>query len=457
MSGDYLSEKLNRQERSVSLFERLSETVKYYIKGGHYTNWYNLDKFDAFSHTQTEIIEAVKANKQALLEFSTSEQKLLAAVCEQNIEFSKEILNLKASISLLDFKLVVINSIDSCRQGQIPLLMTEQLVKKICHAYNDENSCEYFHRIETMSCQLIGLRVLTGHERELDIQMKFKIPKTNGYEIWKLLPVLTPVTNKMLNYKLLQKEDLMNNNKDQSFWNSITQDKPIKNPTGNHYFYSKELPKKVIIKNNYVSSTESDDKFLSEVDITESCVKYKNKTIMTSDCEVKYSTNKECVVTKMDEIHQLMLSAEHELKIYKDGVFVRSCAGVCFLKEKEFTLDCNSEIVQNNFESLKFDLTISTMQFKSDDTSTLNQSLKKLNEEIEQTKSKLINDKHHNFLTNMTIEKPATKLLLLASAAAIILSLLVLIGYKLRKLIIAKFLTKSNYIAPKKIKISSPL
>ena len=75
-SGDYLQEELHRQGRSVSLFERLSETVKYYIKGGHYTNWYNLEKFDAFSHTQTEIIEAVKANKQALLEFSTSEQKL---------------------------------------------------------------------------------------------------------------------------------------------------------------------------------------------------------------------------------------------------------------------------------------------------------------------------------------------------------------------------------------------
>ena len=460
MSGDYLSEKLDRQKRSTSLFERLSETVKYYIKGGHYTNWYNLDKFDAFSHTQTEIIEAVKANKQALLEFSTSEQKLLAAVCEQNMEFSKEILNLKASISLLDFKLVVINSIDNCRQGQIPLLMTEQLVKRICQAYNDKNSCEYFHQIKTMSCQLIGLRVLTGHERELDIQMKFKIPKTNGYEIWKLLPVLTPVTNEMLNFKLIQKETLMQN-KNENFWDSITQNKAIKNSFGSHYFYSKKLPKKVIVKNKYVGSTESEGKFISESDITESCVKYGNQTLNTADCEAIFSTNKECVVTKLETIHKLMVSTELQLKVYKNGVFQRTCEGVCFLKEGEFTLDCNgNDIVQNNYKALEFDITIPTMEFNNSNVKTLNRYLQKLNKEIDETKTKLINDKHHEFLENISIEKPATKLLLLSLTAVIILIIIIYGCYRVRKYIMTKMITNTDYISPREIKklmISSPL
>ena len=458
-SGDYLQEELHRQGRSVSLFERISETVKYYIKGGHYTNWYNLEKFDAFSHTQTEIIEAVKANKQALLEFSTSEQKLLAAVCEQGVEFSKEILNLKASISLLDFKLVVINSIDSCRQGQIPLLMTEQLVNKICQAYNDKYSCEYFHQIKTMSCELIGLRVLTGEERQLDIQMKFKIPRTNGYEIWKLLPVLTPVTNEMLNFKLIQKEDLMNN-KNQNFWDSITQNEPIENPTKNYYFYSKKLPKKVIIKNSYVGSTESDNKFISESDISESCVKYGEKSLMTSDCEAIFSTEKECVVTKMDAIRQLMISTEFQLKIYKNGVFMRTCTGVCFLKEGEFTLDCNNEIVQNKFKTLEVNVTIPIMKFDNSNTETLNKYLEKLNQEINETRTKLINDKHHDFLENISIEKPATKLLLLSIGVVFVLIIIIYGCYRIRKYIIAKVFQNANYISPeevKKLTISSPL
>ena len=98
--------------------------------------------------------------------------------------------------------------------------------------------------------------------------------------------------------------------------------------------------------------------------------------------------------------------------------------------------------------------------FNNSNVKTLNRYLQKLNKEIDETKTKLINDKHHEFLENISIEKPATKLLLLSLTAVIILIIIIYGCYRVRKHIMTKMITNTDYISPREVKklmISSPL
>ena len=304
----------SRIKRSLSILDRLGQTIKYYALGGYFTNFYNLNKFDAMQSTQDEIIEAIKSNKQALLEFTTHEKDILALICQQDKELSKEIMELKASVSLLDFKLVVLNSLDSCRQGEIPLLMTRQLVDKICQAYNDNEYCEDFHRLKVMKCQIIGIRVSNENERELDIQMLFKIPATNGFKVWTVEPVIKPITNAMLNSKLIQKENLKTA-ENVTFWESIN---GIKSSYNNKYYYSiAKLPKRLITGEGFVGSTTKEGKFIFENEIKESCIENVYDSFNSSKCETMFLSGNPCMSKTVWPLGQIILSTHNEITIYE--------------------------------------------------------------------------------------------------------------------------------------------
>ena len=449
--------KWSRIKRSLSILDRLGQTIKYYALGGYFTNFYNLNKFDAMQSTQNEIIEAIKSNKQALLEFTTHEKDILALICQQDKEISKEIMELKASVSLLDFKLVVLNSLDSCRQGEIPLLMTRQLVDKICQAYNDNEYCEDFHRLKVMKCQIIGIRVSNEEERELDIQMLFKIPATNGFKVWSVEPVIKPITNAMLNSKLIQKENLKSA-ENVTFWESIN---GIKNSYNNMYYYSvKKLPKRLITGEGLVGSTTKEGKFIFENEIEESCIENVYDSFNSSKCETMFVSGKPCMSKTIWPLGQIILSTHNDITIYeKEGLKDRTCNGICVLERNEFTMDCGDKIIQNNFTKIEMEIDAPIIQFSPTKTHILNQYLSKLNAEIEQTKSELKENKHHEFLEKLRISRPATKLVAIFIVAILVLMGLIYVVYKIRKYLINKMLN-INYVKPKRIEkdqIGSPL
>ena len=99
------------------------------------------------------------------------------------------------------------------------------------------------------------------------------------------------------------------------------------------------------------------------------------------------------------------------------------------------------------------------IQFSPTKTHTLNQYLSKLNEEIDQTKSELMENKHHEFLGKLRISRPETKLAAIFIVAILVLMALVYIIYRIRKFVINKMST-INYVKPNRIEkgqIGSPL
>ena len=397
-----------RNKRSI--FRKISNFIQYWATMGPITNIYNSDRMDISDQNVEEIAKQTENNSGMILHLDSNvkrQTKLLSSeICETQDEIHLNFLELKAGLAFLEMKTEIIEIIDQCRNKKLPLFIAEKFSSENCL----QGKCD-----DLISCERIGLGLQLTKQRQLHIHLKIAIPKNNSAKIFRILPLKTQLSSRLISH--------IPDIESKSF-NMVTSQ--VIN-----------LPKNIVISNNKIlGGTDSNDKLISISNLKPTCLLF-NGTFISSklchDVKISYVQDK-CLINEIPEVGLVQIISQDNIRIFdKDNRHeLKNCNKSCFIKPGWFTPDCFSYMVVNNSSERfsTFNLSVSMSELPEFDNRIFYQNLEK-------NLSKLLDqEERENFIKNIhEISGPirnnwnTIKIILFIAISLIGTTLLILICY----------------------------